>query len=129
MYSSYEVDPVLEAAIPNLSWHVGYLWRPWGGKKDPEKPPCKAVVNKYPSAYVAMVHTLRNTAHKYNQALTTLAALLPACLSVFLYLIILLVHPNIRTFKKGKSLSFQKVCIADTFCQVRNATHGGALAA
>lgn len=90
MYSSYEVHPVLEADIPNLSWHVGYLGIPWGDKKTPKATVQSrwTVANKYPSAYVAVVHTLGNTAHKHNRALTTLAALLPACLSVFLYLII-----------------------------------------
>lgn len=40
---------------------------------------------KIPSAYVAMVHTVRSSAHKHNQVLTTLAVLLPSCLLVFLY--------------------------------------------
>lgn len=40
---------------------------------------------KYPGAYVAMVHTVSSTAHKHNQVLTTLAVLLPSCPLVFLY--------------------------------------------
>lgn len=90
MHSNYEVDAVLEADIPNLSWHVGYMWGYHGGEKTPKATVQSrwTVANKYQSAYVAMVHTLRNTAHKHNRALTTLAALLPACLLVFLYLII-----------------------------------------
>ena len=81
-----------------LFWTLTYLTYPgmWvsgdtmGEKKKPKATVQSrwTVANTYPSAYVAMVHTLRNTAHKHNQALTTLAALLPACLSVFLYLII-----------------------------------------
>lgn len=43
MYSSYEVDPVLEADIPNLSWHVGYLGIPWGEKKKTKRHCAKQV--------------------------------------------------------------------------------------
>lgn len=89
MSSSYEVDPVLEADIPHLSQHVGYLGIPREAKKT-SKPPCRAG-GQLPTNTQVLTWpwcTLRSAAHKHSQALTALAALLPPCLLVFLYLII-----------------------------------------
>lgn len=41
LYNSYEVGPVLEADIPNLYWHVGYVGITWGEGEGEQKPPRK----------------------------------------------------------------------------------------
>lgn len=89
----------------------------------------RTVANKYPCAYVAMVHTVRNTAHKHNQADKggSTPPSLPAGFPGLNY--ILLVHPNIRSFKKGKSLSFRKRTLPLWFARLRNAPCGSAAAA
>lgn len=43
LYNSYEVGPVLEADIPNLYWHVGYVGITWGEGEGEQKPPRKKI--------------------------------------------------------------------------------------